>query len=188
MKRETGLLLALGGAVALWAWSRTQQGSQAIADTTEAAAGAGGDLIDYAGNLMSSTIRGIRDNNPGNLRPGTEPWVGQVGTEGGYLVFDTMAHGLRALAITLRNYWRFHQLDTVAGIIGRWAPPSDRNNTTAYIIAVANDIGVAPGDALDMENPATIAALTQAIIRHENGASVDDYVNDAMIDAASQVA
>ena len=113
--------------------------------------------------------RGIRNNNPGNLEYSkTNPWVGQTGDDGRFAKFETPEHGIRALGRNLLSYQR-QGIDTVSDIINRWAPPSDNNNTEAYIQAVCSQLGVTPDQPLDASNPDTLKALCASIIQHENG-------------------
>ncbi len=113
--------------------------------------------------------RGERNNNPGNIRASGAPWQGQTGVDpAGFAVFDTPAHGMRALARLLQNYQTVHGLDTVRKVISRYAPSSE-NNTGAYIAAVAADLGVGPDDPVDLGNRGTLGAMVAAIVRHENG-------------------
>lgn len=79
---------------------------------------------------MSS--RGIRNNNPLNIRKGKDSWVGKVGDDGQFVIFDTMTNGLRAAFRNLRTYHKNYKIRTITGIINRWAP-SVENNTQAYI-------------------------------------------------------
>jgi len=51
-----------------------------------------------------------------------------------------MKWGVRALLVTLRTYVVKHHLHTAREIITRWAPPSDGNNTEAYIKFVEKEI------------------------------------------------
>ncbi|MDP3859019.1 MAG: hypothetical protein Q8Q73_14800 [Stagnimonas sp.] len=117
--------------------------------------------------------RGIRNNNPGNLRPGPA-WLGLAapasdgGPGGGYARFTSPYYGIRALAINLRNYDKKHGLRTVRGVINRWAPPVE-NNTSAYVTAVAKALGVGPDATINTADPAVLAKLVTAIIKHENG-------------------
>lgn len=115
--------------------------------------------------------RGIRNNNPGNLRWG-DPWLGLVAqkdrTDRDFCQFQTPEYGLRAMAVVLRNYQLKHKLMTVNEIVRRWAPPSE-NNTGAYIKSVAAALKVFPHDKVDLSNAATMTALVKAIIQHENG-------------------
>ena len=115
------------------------------------------------------SARGIRNNNPGNLEHSkTNPWVGQTGDDGRFAKFETPEHGIRALGRNLLSYQR-QGIDTVSDIINRWAPPSDNNNTDAYIQAVCAQLGVTADQQLDASNPDTLKALCAAIIQHENG-------------------
>lgn len=105
---------------------------------------------------------GIRNNNPGNLRP--------VGASTGFQKFETMQEGLAALDKDLQIKGG-RGVNTVRKVISAWAPPSE-NNTEAYIKTVAQRLGVPPDAALDMENPLVRQALSTAISLHENGSKV----------------
>lgn len=87
------------------------------------------------------STRGIRNNNPANIRRGCN-WKGlaKTQTDREFCQFDTMTWGVRALLVTLRTYVVKHHLHTSREIITRWAPPSDGNNTEAYIKFVQKSI------------------------------------------------
>jgi len=129
--------------------------------------------------LNISQPRGIRNNNPGNIEANAIKWQGATGNDGRFVVFDTPENGIRALARILKTYRDKYGLETVRGIVSRWAPPSE-NNTGAYIGSVCSRVSVAPDARLA---PADYPALVAAIIRHENG--VQPY-NAALIDAATR--
>lgn len=117
-----------------------------------------------------TTARGIRNNNPGNIRHSADRWQGanphnQPDSE--FVTFDTMAWGIRALLVLLKNYRVKHGLTTVRGIINRWAPSSE-NDTAAYVAAVC-DGWVLPDEELP-DIPDAYLFLAQRIARHENGA------------------
>lgn len=80
------------------------------------------------------STRGIRNNNPANIRRGCK-WKGlaKPQTDREFCQFISMTWGVRALLVTLRTYVVKHHLHTAREIITRWAPPSDGNNTEAYI-------------------------------------------------------
>lgn len=119
---------------------------------------------------ITSGARGIRNNNPGNIEISGQQWQGQVsGNDPRFATFDTPEAGIRALAKNLITYQDKHGLNTVESIINRWAPPKE-NQTSAYVQAVAKEVGVKPGDPINVRDPAVLAKLTGAIIRHENGA------------------
>jgi len=119
------------------------------------------------------TSRGIRNNNPGNIDWNrNNNWVGQLGIEQGvsnprFARFDTMENGVRALGRNLLTYFG-RGLDTVAEIIGRWAPTNE-NNTSAYASAVARELGVGVNQRLNLRDENILTKLATAIIRHENG-------------------
>jgi len=113
----------------------------------------------------SNLPRGVRNNNPGNLRDNI-PWLGMVGSDNGFAVFDTAEHGIRASAKNIKAYYTKHNINTVRGVISRWAPSSE-NNTSAYINDVSSKLGVAADDTLNMAK--STPALLSAIFHHENG-------------------
>jgi hypothetical protein len=117
--------------------------------------------------------RAVRNCNPGNIREaagGGIEWVGERTTDDdpAFEEFETPVLGFRALARTLLTYSRKHGLRTVAGIITRWAPPSE-NDTAAYIAFVSRLMQADPGQVLDMENRGTLIVLCSAIARKESG-------------------
>ena len=59
-------------------------------------------------------------------------------------------------------------INTVQGIINRWAPPSE-NKTGAYINQVAKELGVKPTDTINLKDAAVMRQLVTSIIQFENG-------------------
>ena len=111
--------------------------------------------------------RGIRNNNPGNIRANGIAWQGMTGDDGEYLIFDTPANGIRALARVLHTYAFVHGLKTIQQIIKRWAPANE-NDTAAYIAHVAKAVGVDESRVLVFDR-AQLMKLVKTIIKHENG-------------------
>ncbi|EPD4032980.1 lytic transglycosylase catalytic [Escherichia coli] len=129
-----------------------------------------------------ATKRGERNNNPGNLN-----FAGQAGASlerpgGRFARFETAFDGLRALARQLMLY-AGRGINSVEKIISTWAPASDNNNTTAYIRAVSQRLGVDPRAALNMSDPQTMSALMSSIIQHENGRNIysQELINKAAV-------
>lgn len=117
--------------------------------------------------VVGQMTRGLRNNNPGNIRDTSETWVGEIGADdAGYIKFDTMAHGVRAMTIVLRNYRARYGLKTVRGIVNRWAPRGE-NDTDAYVRDVANRLGVNPDYEINIDF--YMPKLIEALIIHENG-------------------
>jgi len=142
--------------------------------------------MDYR-NLGSSVPRGIRNNNPGNLKADVnwafmigEDSAGMTGGGPGFAIFDDVTHGVRALAKDLTTKINKDGLDTIRGIVEKYAPPI-QNVTSAYITSVSDDTNIGPDDQLTADGP-TIALLVRAIINHENGESASyDYIQDSDI-------
>jgi len=130
-----------------------------------------------------SAPHGIRCNNPGNIRRGQTLWQGEAAqqTDPAFLVFSAPEWGLRAIAKILLSY-QLHGLATVRQMIERWAPPEE-NDTAAYVADVADRVGVLPDDRLTLAtDPARMAAMVAAIVRHENGQQPypDDLIDHAV--------
>lgn len=123
--------------------------------------------------------RGIRNNNPGNIRHG-EHWQGlaAVQSDKDFCVFDYPKYGIRALAIILKNYEKKYGLNTIQKIINRYAPPNE-NDTDSYIESVAGQLGVGIDDKIDINDKTTMLVLVKAIIRHENGEQ--PYDNETLL-------
>jgi len=127
--------------------------------------------------------RGIRNNNPGNLR--TDAFAGTVGVDAdGYGKFTTPEAGIRAMAKNLIVQQDKHGLNTVEDIITKYAPPTE-NNTAAYISSVAGAMGVGPADKLNMKDPATLQKMMGAMIKQENGSQPysDAQINSGVVAA-----
>ncbi|QQR68870.1 MAG: structural protein P5 [Alphaproteobacteria bacterium] len=116
------------------------------------------------------TPRGIRNNNPGNIRRNGDPWQGLAERQGDveFFTFTSAIYGIRALARTLITYQDKHGLHTIRQIISRWAPPVE-NNTNAYVRSVSADAGLDEDQSLNLHRFDHLFLLTRAIIYHENG-------------------
>jgi hypothetical protein len=119
-------------------------------------------------NSTSGAPRSVRNNNPGNLKTSafTKSLPGYTGTDsGGFAVFESPQAGAAAQGALLSNYID-RGFNTIGKIIGRWAPPTDNNDTAAYVRNVAKELGVNPGDTV---TKAIIPRLQAAIARVEGG-------------------
>jgi len=126
--------------------------------------------------------RGIRNNNPGNLRVAPNA----AGNDGAFAVFDKPDDGLAAMSRQLQLYGDRGN-NTPYGIIHTYAPSSE-NNTQAYINAVTGDTGFGAHEQLDLSDPAILKRMMAAMIRHENGSQpysekdIDSGINQSMTD------
>lgn len=178
MARALALLAMFGGAWWIWRAMRPapalDMGAGIIeADTARDAV----DRLLSAGEAVGTyfmglgTPRGIRNNNPGNLRPGSQ-WRGLASPSidsGNFLVFLSPMWGIRALTMNLLNQQRKYGLNTVRKIITKYAPPSE-NDTARYIDLVCRATNLRPDEGIDLAaNYGTLYNFVEEIIRHENG-------------------
>ena len=126
----------------------------------------------YPTDLQSNTVRSIRNNNPGNIDRNKIKWEGMADdqkSDSRFVVFKTPELGARAMAKVLRNYQTRYNLNTVSGIISRWAPPSE-NNTKSYTATVAKAAGVTINQTIDIVNDKTLLSkIMTAMIKVEGG-------------------
>lgn len=134
-------------------------------------------LLGGGGYVLYTGTRGLRNNNPGNIRYDGTAWEGLANPpqdDKGFCVFVDPSYGIRAMARILSNYVNADGVaSSVAGIISRWAPPSE-NDTAAYIRDVAGQLGVDPNVTFDLSS--ALVPLVAAIVSHEN--AVNPYSND----------
>lgn len=118
--------------------------------------------------------RGLSNNNPGNIRQANVRYRGEVrpSRDPAFKEFETIAWGYRAIFVLLDTYRRRYGIDTLRGMISRWAPPSE-NHTDAYIRAVAADTRFDPDEPLDTHDARTMIPVAAAISRVENGVAAD---------------
>lgn len=112
--------------------------------------------------------RGIRNDNPGNIRNSLlYEWDGQVSCDAnGFCVFRRAEYGIRAMALLMMHYEEYEKIETVSGLIRRWAPPAT-NDLTSYIPYVAGRCGVGVYEIIKLTD--YLPCLVQAIIVRENG-------------------
>lgn len=124
--------------------------------------------------------RGLRNNNPGNIRITKDKWKGlrPVQEDMEFFQFTEMKWGYRALIRTLQNYRRRHGCQTIADFIRRWAPEHE-NNTSGYISRVCKEMQVPTTYVPDVEDKTTMCAFAAAISQVENGipAVMEDIVS-----------
>ncbi|RDL43721.1 structural protein [Marinomonas piezotolerans] len=135
-----------------------------------ALAGLGLVYIIYRGSKMLAVddVRGMRNKNPMNVVKTNIQWDGKTeGEDPTFETFKTYSYGIRAGAKLLVNYQKLYGINTVQGLINRYAP-SHENPTSAYINHVAAAVGVAPDQPIDVQ--ANLYKLVAAIIKFEIGA------------------
>ena len=133
--------------------------------------------------------RGIRNNNPLNIRHSTDRWQGAriEQTDKEFVQFTSMAYGYRAAWKILESYWKlFHENGlpyNVTNIISRWAPPTE-NDTQNYIRTVLKFTSLGgkenlpqPSRGVDTER---LDKLLQAMTTMECGIPYKEVDTDAI--------
>lgn len=116
--------------------------------------------------------RGLRNNNPLNIRHSTDVFQGEIkGKDKSFKVFSTMAYGYRAAFVTLATYLS-RGWNTIEKIISKWAPPNE-NNTQAYVSAVVKYSGVPKDKILTATDGADYILIIAAMSFVENGINTD---------------
>ncbi len=119
------------------------------------------------------TPRGIRNNNPLNIRHSADVFQGEIkGNDKSFKTFSSMPYGYRAAFVTLHTYLTKYGLNTIEKIITRFAPPNE-NNTKAYIATVAKYSGVAADEALTATSGDKYILIISAMSFVENGVNAD---------------
>ena len=94
--------------------------------------------------------RGIRNNNPLNIRRSKDQWQGLRAqqTDASFCQFETLEYGWRAAFYLLtRTYYHKYRLYTIRMIINKWAPPNE-NLTSTYIANVSRLTGIPPDEPI----------------------------------------
>lgn len=135
--------------------------------------------------------RGIRNNNPGNIRRGSN-WKGLLSRytdcvrvcgcyDASFCQFELAVYGVRALLYLLRkSYYRKYGLRQVRTIISCYAPPKE-NNTQSYVDRVCLEMNVKPNDFIDLNNDNFLYRMAFAICFVESGFDLTrDMFDDAL--------
>lgn len=120
--------------------------------------------------------RGIRNNNPLNIRIGNV-WLGEVTnpTDPNFEQFVSMVYGVRAGFVLLRRYINHYHRTTISQVITAWAPACE-NDTTRYIDKVSEVSGISQDTQLNFFDRDQMVKLVDAMILVENGQHIDEDI------------
>ncbi|MAK55637.1 MAG: hypothetical protein CML17_07320 [Pusillimonas sp.] len=125
---------------------------------------------------------GLRQNNPGNIRPGAG-FIGETGQSGGYAEFGSEEEGLRALARLLGTYSDKYGINTLRGLTSRYAPRSDNKESfDNYVSYLSDRLGMDPDQEFDLKSMR--GELIPAIVGFEQGREFGDRYSDDQISRA----
>lgn len=162
-----GFIIAAIGFVSIWLVAKSvKKESRQLAKNDPDAPKNPNITQDTQGVFWGAT-RGMRNNNPGNIEANGIVWQGMTGSDGRFVIFKDMEHGLRALLRILKTYNTKHGLDTIEEIIGRFAPKPE-NDTEAYIKFVCDKTGIPRNQKIDFNTQDSFCRLAQAMCQKEN--------------------
>ncbi|MBS7230648.1 hypothetical protein KHA90_06400 [Flavobacterium psychroterrae] len=132
--------------------------------------------------------RGVRNNNPGNLRNYNIAWQGKIPVSQNtdynkeFDQFTEVKFGIRAMLRDLTN-----DIDkgknTIRKLISEYAPPKE-NDTQKYIDVIAKAVGLDPDQTIKIVDAKFYLVIARAIIKHENGVDAsfiyDSDIQDAI--------
>lgn len=124
--------------------------------------------------------RGIRNNNPLNLRIGND-WIGEVQfpSDPVFEQFNSMLYGLRAGMVVLRRYILHYRRDNISKIITSWAP-SNENDTQRYIDVVSGRMRLEENKTIRWSDKDQIVDLVSAMCYVETGCNISrDLIRQA---------
>ena len=118
--------------------------------------------------------RGLRNNNPGNIRCSRVRYKGEVrpSRDPDFKEFSTMAYGYRAVFVLLDTYRSRYGLTTIRQMLNRYAPPTE-NFTEGYVRFVADYAGVMPDEVIDTRNEMDMIPIVAAMSKIENGVAAN---------------
>jgi hypothetical protein len=139
----------------------------------KAGSAASGAVAAVQAAVNSRLPRGLRNNNPFNIRKSNIKWAGKVvGTDSAFETFSTMEAGLRAGMTNMRTHYTKYGDTTLRKLINRHAPASDGNNVSAYVAAVSAATGLGPDARVEWTDKAVLARLFDRVVKVENGAGL----------------
>lgn len=123
---------------------------------------------------MKKMSRGLRNNNPGNIRLGGARYKGERShsSDSAFRQFESIEWGYRAIFVLLRTYALKYGCRTLRTIINRYAPPVE-NHTESYIRRVAEMTHLHPDEKIAYNDAAVMTAVVAAMSAVENGVAAD---------------
>lgn len=130
---------------------------------------------DMSNPASGSGTRGIRNNNPGNIRISSTSWQQKVpladNTDGSFEQFYQMVYGCRAMLKVLLTYINSYHLVTIPQIINRWAPAVDNNNPTSYANTVSTESQISQDYIISSDDANALCSIAAAMAIVECGRS-----------------
>ena len=117
-------------------------------------------MDDFSQFLSGSAKSAPSPTNVGNIRP--------VGSSTGFQQYASAEEGIKAIDDNLKAYGTKHKINTLRGVISRWAPSSE-NDTDSYLNFVSQKTGIKPDEEIDLSNPTIRHIISGPIVLQEQG-------------------
>lgn len=142
----------------------------------------------YLMNEVNKKVpRGIRNNNPLNIRKGST-WKGERPNQSdpAFEEFTSMEYGIRAAFKLMRNHitgfsGTRKKMNTIRKLISVWAPPSE-NATAHYVEHVAFTVNRDPNDIIDPNDRKLMCAIARTMAWVETGVWLDKQIFESAWD------
>ena len=120
--------------------------------------------------MTTKISRGLRNNNPGNIRLGSFRYKGEKSksSDAAFRQFESIEWGYRAMFVLLHTYATKRGCHTLRQMINRYAPPTE-NFTEGYIRRVVYATHLSPDEPISTTDGATMTAIVAAMSEVENG-------------------
>lgn len=132
---------------------------------------------------------GLRNNNPGNLRPLSNgvKWQGEIEKDyaNNLSRFQNIFYGIRAMGTDITGDIAKHDLNTIRKLITAYAPPIE-NDTESYIQYVSNFTGI-DSDQLIPLNSNVIGSIMKAQMNIELGEQFANLITNSDINKGLQM-
>jgi len=123
---------------------------------------AGGGIIAFNGEDGSDVPEAEEDHNILGIRP--------IGASTGFQKFNSEADALKEGDRLLGVYGRKHKIDTLEGVVNRWAPKGDgANDPEAYAAIGHKMLGTKPGQKFNLNDATDRSKILSVISKVEHG-------------------
>lgn len=111
----------------------------------------------------------FKNKNPLNVKCKGFTWKGQIDIDQfGHAIFSTWEYGVRAASYVLKNYYKQHKIDTLEGIVTRFA----RGNTKEYVEFLCKRMNLKRDEKFNVVN--RMSELLKYMARWESGQELPD--------------
>jgi murein DD-endopeptidase MepM/ murein hydrolase activator NlpD len=139
-------------------------------------------------NYAPSDPRGLRNNNPGNIKRDQTDWVGLRPSihqlDPVFFQFTAMRFGIRAMARILKNYSLKQGINSLRGMSERWAPADDGNDPLLHariILSHCRGVCQSVDETISLSKPDIQFGIIRGIMVAENGPKAETVSDETVL-------